>query len=71
MSEEKKQVSLSVVVEAAKLDPETGKVEVVAGLEKNLIEQLVREIAGLQQQLNALKAEKEEPKAEEDKGEQL
>lgn len=71
MSEEKKQVSLSVVVEAAKLDPETGKVEVVPGLEKNLIEQLVREIASLQQQLNALKAEKEEPKAEEDKGEQL
>lgn len=71
MSEEKKQVSLNVVVEAAKLDPETGKVEVVPGLEKSLIEQLVRELSGLQQQVTALKAEKEEVKKEEDKGEQL
>lgn len=63
MSEEKKLVPLSVVVQAGTLDTETGKVEVVAGLEKALVEQLVREVSNLQQQLTALKAEKE-PKKE-------
>jgi hypothetical protein len=72
MSEEKKLVPLKVVVDAATLDPETGKVEVLSGLEKILIEQLVREIGALSNQVKDLQ-EKLKPveTKEEDKGEQL
>jgi len=80
MSEEKsKVIALQVVVEAGKLDTETGKItELVPGLEKALVEQMVREISALQKEVQNVKTHLEElrkakgvEEKEEDKGEQL
>ena len=85
MSEEKKQklVPLQIVIEAATLDTESGKVEVAEGLDKAqlsqlVIEQLVKEIGALQnklknveEHLEKLRQAKPTAEVEEDKGEQL
>jgi hypothetical protein len=71
MSEEKKLVPLRVVVDAATLDTETGKVEVVPGLEKVLVEQLVKELGTLQAKIKTLEEKPKETAEEKDKGEQL
>lgn len=80
MSEEKsKIIPLQIVVEAGQLDSETGKlIELVAGLEKPLVEQLVREVSALQKKIEHLEKHLEELRSakgveekEEDKGEQL
>jgi hypothetical protein len=71
MSEEKKLVPLRVVVDAATLDTETGHVEVVPGLEKVLVEQLVKELGTLQAKIKTLEEKPKETTEEKDKGEQL
>lgn len=65
MSDEKKLITLNVVVEAGKLDTETGKlVDENPALLKSLCEQVIRELSVCQTKLKTLE-EKAQPTVEE------